>query len=387
MLDYPMPLERLKYFQEKVGLAPAELALVANYRQAFVERHQEFGAYFYEYFSRIPRTRLILEHDHPPRNLERVLGHWFKRMFSEDFGPGFMQYLWDSGLRHVEVSLDQRYVNLGYTIARQFCHQVAASQVARADAPALLAAIDKMLDLCVLVATDSLISVTSRCDRQVIEGIAHQVRNPVTVIGGNIKRLQNQVDRDSPAYRAYQTVLQENRRLERMVQDIVVYNELFRSEPQPQAVDLGQTLGAVLERLGQTWDLKRYHLRLALDPQARLVQCDPQDLETMLWYLLENCLEAADPDDPRLEITSRAGGLDGFLEVELFNTGRPPSAEELAGLFTPFTSTKPQGTGFGLPIASLAARRNLGFLSLAGGIAGGTLSLVRLPQSPAAAHD
>lgn len=75
MLDYPMPLNRLQYFQEKVGLNPEELSLVAKHRQAFVERHAEFGAFFYEYFSQIPRTRLILDNDHPPRNLERVLGH------------------------------------------------------------------------------------------------------------------------------------------------------------------------------------------------------------------------------------------------------------------------------------------------------------------------
>jgi signal transduction histidine kinase len=384
MLDYPMPLDRLKYFQEKVGLTPAELALVAKHRQVFVARHQEFGAYFYEYFWQMPHTRLILEQDHPPRNLERVLGLWFARMFSEDFSPGFIKHLWDSGLRHVEVNLDQRYVNLGYTIARQFCHQVMASRVDPAEAPALLAAIDKMLDFCVLVATDSLISVTERCDRQVIEGIAHQVRNPVMVIGGNIKRLQNQVDEDSPTYKAYQTVLAENLRLERMVRDIVVYNELFRGEPQPRAVDLAATLAAVLERLEKTWPLRGYGLRLALDPGLGLVLCDAKDLDTMLWYLLENCLEAADPADPRLEITSRPGALAGFLELELFNTGRPPSEEELAGLFMPFNSTKPQGTGFGLPIASLAARRNLGFLSLAGGHNGGTLSLVRLPLAPAA---
>lgn len=37
----------------------------------------------------------------------------------------------------MEVNLDQRYVNLGYTIARQFCHQVAASQVPPDEASAL----------------------------------------------------------------------------------------------------------------------------------------------------------------------------------------------------------------------------------------------------------
>ncbi len=379
MIDYPVPLERLRYFQEKVGLTPADLALVARHRQTLAAQHERFGAHFYDYFSRIPRTSLILEHEQTPRNLERVLGRWFERLFSDGLGEGFIQYLWDSGLRHVEVSLDQRYVNLGYTIARQFCQGVLAELIPPEDRQALGAAIDKLLDFCVLVATDSFISVTSRCDRQVIEGIAHQVRNPVMVIGGNIKRLQNQVDRSTPTFRAYQAVLEENRRLERMVRDVGVYNQLFQGDPSPQAVDLGPLLAVVLEELAARGHEAARDVRLDLDPGYRVVLADPGDLATMFRHLLENCLEAMDPADPRVEVSTRPSPRQGYLEVRLHNTGQAPSPEEVEGLFNPFHSTKPTGTGFGLPIASLVARRNLGGIELSAAPQGGTLCLVRLP--------
>lgn len=383
MSNNPVPMDRMQFFQERVGLTQADLALVNRHRQVFADRHPEFGLYFYEYFWAIPRTRLILEQGRPARKLQYVLGEWFRRLFSDDFGPEFMQYLWNSGVRHVEVSLDQRYVNLGYCVARQFCQKVAAETLAPERRAEVGAAIDKMLDFCVLVATDSFITMTSRCDRQVIEGIAHQVRNPVTVIGGNIKRLQNQVQPDSNVYQAYERVLGENRRLERMVHDITVYNQLFQSEPQPRPCDLAPLVQKALDRLGQTWDLASFSIGQAWDPANQMVTSDPGDLETMFFYLLENSLEAAERTGRRLAIANRQAGLSGLVEMEIFNTGEPPLASEINGLMAPFHSSKPLGTGFGLPIASLAARRNLGSLRLGPMPGGGTRCLVHLPREQA----
>ncbi|MFH1060790.1 MAG: protoglobin domain-containing protein [Pseudomonadota bacterium] len=379
----PAPLDRLQFFRDRVGLTSADLALVARHRETFAPRHAGFGEFFYNFFWQIPRTRMILDQGRPPRKLQYVLAEWFRRLFSDDFGPEFMQYLWSSGVRHVEVSLDQRYVNLGYCVARQFCQQVAAETLEPGPRAEVTAAVDKMLDFCVLVATDSFITMTSRCDRQVIEGIAHQVRNPVTVIGGNIKRLQNQVERDSNVYQAYERVLGENRRLERMVQDISVYNQLFQSEPQPRICDVAQVVEKVLERLGQTWDLASFELTRTWDPAHLLVAGDPADLETMFLYLLENSLEAAERTGRRVAVANRQSGNPGLVEVEIFNTGEPPSPSEITGLMAPFHSSKPQGTGFGLPIASLVARRNLGSLSLGPMPGGGARCLVLLPRQQA----
>ena len=375
------PIARLTFFREQVGLGPQDLATMEPYRAAFAARHDRFGDFFHAYFWGIPRTRLILEQERPLGNLGRVLGDWFRRLFSQKLDDAFLQYLWDSGARHVEVNLDQRYVNLGYCVARQFCQRLAAELVPVAQRAEVAAAIDKLLDFCVLVATDSFITMTSRCDRQVIEGIAHQVRNPVTVIGGNIKRLQSQVPPDSSVHQAYERVLSENRRLERMVQDITVYNQLFQSEPQPQASDLAQAAAAALKTLGLTWQLADFALTQDWDDAHRRVLADPRDLETMFLYLLDNSLEAAEPSGRRIGLASRAAGLEGFVELEIFNTGQAPAAGEINGLMAPFHSSKPLGTGFGLPVASLVARRNLGQLSLGPAPGGGVRCLVQLPQA------
>jgi signal transduction histidine kinase len=368
-------LERLLYFRDKVGIGREDFRVLAPHRELFTSQEQAFGRHFWEYFWEIERTRRVLEHDRT-RRLEEVLGRWFARLFSEDLSPEFITYLWGSGLKHVQANLDQRYINLGYAMARDFCQPLVA-RAPEADRAALGRTVDKLLDFCVLVATDSYLSVTSRCDRQVIEGIAHQVRNPVTVIGGYVRRLQRQVERTSDAWKAYQTVLEENQRLERMVGDIRDYTRLFQTDPAPRPTALEPLLRESAHQAHQAVGRPEVEVEVAA-AGGLAAHADPQDLATMFRHLLENCLEAARVEDPvvRVEARTQEGG---GVEVEFFNSGDPPTAGELDELMSPFHSSKPLGTGFGLPIADMVARRNLGSLRLEPA-PGGTRCLVVLPS-------
>jgi signal transduction histidine kinase len=381
MVEYPIPLERLRYFQQQLGVAQEELAALESHREAFIARRDEFGQFFWDSFWAIERTRTILEHTLFPNLLQKIKSLWFEGLFKEKLSERFIQYLWSSGVKHVEANLDQRYINLAYALARQFCQKVVREDIEPSQHGAVSRAVDKMLDFCVLVATDSYITMTSRCDRQVIQGIAHQVRNPITVIGGNIRRLQREVEKESPAYRAYAAVLEENQRLERMVKDVSAYTGLFQTDPRPEPVSLSRLLHDALDSLSQSRDMGKIKINLELSPEYDLAFGDPQDLEMMFRHLLENCLEALDPADPRVSITSRTSPRPGAIEIEIFNTGSPPPLGELEELMAPFHSSKPKGTGFGLPIANMVARRNLGEFSLEAGPGGGTICLLRLPMA------
>ncbi|MCB2226233.1 MAG: hypothetical protein KQH53_06100 [Desulfarculaceae bacterium] len=382
-MNEPIPFDRLQFFMEQLGLDAENLALLAPHAKAFQAHGEDFGRHFCAYFLEIERTRLILEQNNNLAQLEKILAQWFRSLFEADFGQGFLTYLWNSGVRHVQLSLDQRFVNMGYAVAREYCHGVIQQAVPLAQQEPVATVIDRMLDFCVLVATDSFITMTSRCDRSMIEGIAHQVRNPITVIGGNIRRLQKQTDPDSPASRSYEMVLKENQRLERMVGDIAVYTGLFQQEPSAQRCELAGLVEQAREWVAARGLLEGVELSLALDPAHEEVMGDCGELGLLLRYLLENAAEAVDQDDPRVRISSRAGRTPGFVEIAIHNTGRAPSQEEMEQMLSPFHSSKPMGTGLGLPIAALAARRNLGTLSLGPGPEGGAMCQVELPAPPA----
>jgi signal transduction histidine kinase len=175
-------------------------------------------------------------------------------------------------------------------------------------------------------------------------------------------------------------MLMENQRLEHMVKDAGVYSDLFQGEPLLTEVSLEGVLCQALEELDAMPEKKTARIEMNLDPKASCVQGDPHALRIMFYYLLQNSLEAMDPRNPLICVSSEMTGLESTeLRIEIFNTGKSPGPEELANLFVPFYSTKPYGTGFGLPIAQVVARKCLGDVVLEPVPGAGTRCIVRLP--------
>ena len=110
--------------------------------------------------------------------------------------------------------------------------------------------LDRILDFCVLVATDSFITMTSRCDRHMIEGIAHQVAQPHHGDRGQHQApAKNRPLRTARPSTPMRWCSRKNQRLERMVGDIAVYTGLFQNEPQPKVCSLSEALNEAMEWL------------------------------------------------------------------------------------------------------------------------------------------
>ena len=379
-LDTPVPFARLNWFQEKLGLGDREQKSLVKHRAIFLRRKQRFSEEFFRYFWEIKETRIILDHEKRGPHLKKLWEQWYELIFTEAVTPRVLGVLWRSGLRHVELNIDKRFINLGYAFVRQFFHETAKEDVPSADLHSVTTTLHKLVDFCVLIETHAYVTATSQCDLEVVRGISHQVRNPLTVIGGNILRLQKNVDPDSPVHRTYETILKENERLEAMVRDAATYSELYQKEPAISEVSLQRVISGALKDLEKARADKKVAIAVELDPEYPDVQGDPKDLETMFYYLLQNSLEAASVQDPLIRISSGGKEKDlGFVEIVIFNNGRSPNQEEIENLFVPFYSSKPYGTGFGLPIAQLAAKKNMGELYLERVPDQGTRCVIQLP--------
>ena len=104
-------------------------------------------------------------------------------------------------------------------------------------------------------------------------------------------------------------------------------------------------------------------------------------MEYLFHYLIENSMEAAGKDKGFVSVSSRLEDGPPFnVRIELFNSGEPPT-DESERLFTPFFSTKAEGTGFGLPIARLVARKHHGTLAIHGEKGEGTRVVITLPPA------
>jgi signal transduction histidine kinase len=165
-----------------------------------------------------------------------------------------------------------------------------------------------------------------------------------------------------------------------MVRDAATYSELYQKEPAIDEVPLESVISEALKCLEKARAHKRVAIAVELHPEYPDVQGDAKDLETMFFYLLQNSIEAADAQKPFIRVSSRGKEKDlGFVEIEIFNNGKSPNQEDMDNLFVPFYSSKPYGTGFGLPIAQLAAKKSMGELYLERVPEQGTKCIIQLP--------
>lgn len=380
MFKIEPPYEKILSFKGDLGLTPEMLEALDPYRPLFTSRKDEFARRFMDVFMAISRARPILEGERKPGIIGHVKARWFESLFTRDWDRGFINYLWRSGLRHVEVNVDQGLVNLGYCTARHFCHGIIQREAPPEAREGLILTVDKMLDLCLLVETNAYLEATTRCDKEVIKGISHQLRNPITVIGGNILRLQKFAGEESPEREVYEHIMEENRRLERLVADLGVYIETFNRTRREEASSLEDILKKVLERMKGRLGEGGVKVEIELDGSAPDVLGDPKNFETMFYYVLENAFEALDPEKPYIRIESEPSPPHRVL-VEIFNTGASLDAARVGEVFEPFYSSKTASTGFGLTIAQLAAAREHASISLEPVPGEGTRCLMSLPAA------
>jgi signal transduction histidine kinase len=380
MPNVPVPYDKLHTFRKWLGIGESEIAELALLKDLFVGRKDRFARYFRDFFTNIPEAKLIIEHEKRPGHLLEAWAHWFESLFSRGLDEEFMAYLWRVGAKHVEIKLDKRFSNMGFSVVRQFCQEVILSELPAEKATEAIRLVDKLVDFCLLVETDAYLETTTRCDTEIIRGIADRIRNPVTVIGGNIHRLMKNADVKDPAYPVYEFIFSQSTKCERMVRDIKTYMEVFEREPSREKVSLEDLLGEVLEGLFTRGKFSRPRIEIEIAEGASHVLADRKDMKALFWHLLENSLEALDRKDPFMRISSRLPEAPSHsIVVEIFNSGPPLETEDMEKFFSPFYSTKPEGTGFGLAIARQAVRNNMGQIRLEPVKGEGTRVVLSLP--------
>lgn len=375
-----IPVEKLLLLKERLGINDEYLKALDPFRNIFIEKKEAFSQHLYDYFYLIPETRIFLEHYERPGFLRKAWAGWFEGLFKSRFDDDFLSYLWRIGKRHVEVNLDQRYSNLGFSVVRQYCLGIIKDHIPPERTFSVAEVVNRLIDFCLLVETSAYIEMMSRCDIELIKGIADKIRNKITVIGGNIKRLSKKVSPDDPTRDVYDSLISQSSSCENMVLDIKKFFEVFQRESEIEKISVEGLIKEAIERLKFKDPESRVRIDINMEAEAPFVLGDRRDLAELFYEILSNSFDALDPEDPYISIsTSVDPSLPGRVRVEIFNRGIPPGTNDLDRLFTPFFSTKPLGSGFGLPIARMVAKKNYSKLSIEPVEGRGTKAIIILP--------
>ncbi|MBI5429862.1 MAG: PAS domain-containing protein [Nitrosomonadales bacterium] len=182
--------------------------------------------------------------------------------------------------------------------------------------------------------------------------IAHEVRNPLSAISYAAELLSEEHG-DAKQQRLLQIVLDNTRRINQIVQDVMQLNR--RDRVQPEKFELDPMLRAFAEEFCMAEHIRPDVVVLA-GMAGTAVLFDRGHLRQVLWNLCRNALRYGRRSPGSLRLAIRVEDGRGVLDVQDDGPGVP--AEQQGKLFEPFFTTASDGTGLGLYIAKELCEAN-----------------------------
>ena len=216
--------------------------------------------------------------------------------------------------------------------------------------------------------------------------ITHEIRNPLSSIGLNIELLGDDVehlppDRQGEVKSILDAVLAEVRRLAEITEGYLRFARL--PAPQKTEADVGDLCAGLVAFTQGDAGNRGVNVELHVEQGLPAVAVDADRLRQALLNLLRNGLEAAGKGGTvRVSARRRAqGDDDDGVELVIEDNGPGVPAASREKIFSPFFTTKKEGTGLGLVVAREIAREHGGDLVVADGALGGAAFVVTLPAA------
>lgn len=220
-------------------------------------------------------------------------------------------------------------------------------------------------------------------------GLAHEIRNPLGGIKGAAQLLSLELA-DRPQLLDYTAIMiKESNRVNQIIE------ELMRlTQPRPSrtaAVDINRLLAELVLLQKQSDAAAHLQFELQLDPSLPAIAGDPDLLPRLFLNLIKNAIEACTGGghirirsciDPDQHLVRPGESPCPFVLVQIQDSGCGIPPENLANIFTPFYTTKAQGTGLGLALCQKIVYDHDGLLQFDSVPDHGTCCSVYLPFRP-----
>lgn len=183
--------------------------------------------------------------------------------------------------------------------------------------------------------------------------MAHEIRNPLSAVT-QAAELLTEEKRGELQLRLIRIINDNARRIERMIRDVLALGR--RDELVPEAVPLGELVGAVVEEFSLGGDGERDVFAIDIAPGLTLAM-DRSHLHQILDNLIGNARRYCSGGQGAVRL--RAEALErGQVALHIVDDGPGISEDVRTRLFEPFFTTHPKGTGLGLYISRELAEAN-----------------------------
>jgi PAS domain S-box-containing protein len=235
-----------------------------------------------------------------------------------------------------------------------------------------------------ITALDQMQTQLSRSERlatlgQVAAGIAHEIRNPLVGIGSTASLLRDDVESSDPRRADLDVILNETRRLDRIVNQIIDYAR--PRELAPVVFTIIDIVQEVLKLSDASIAAKGLTVKTALHPMLPALQADRDQMKQVLLNVVQNAIEAMGTDGTlSIAAFESRGAVEEGMVLTVTDTGAGISSQDLTHVFQPFFTTgKSKGTGLGLAICRNIIDAHAGDIQLTSQPGHGTTVRIWLP--------
>ena len=178
-------------------------------------------------------------------------------------------------------------------------------------------------------------------------GLAHEMRNPLAGIAGVVDIMSKDLPANSSSRAVMGDVQKEILRIQAILNDLLSY-----ARPRPpdfHAGDLNTTVEQAVLLAQQQVLTKPVKIIFTANRSLPSVVHDPGLIQQVVLNLVLNGIQAI-PGEGQIQISLLQSNEHAVIQVT--DTGRGISAEALPKIFKPFFTTRSEGTGLGLSLAS-----------------------------------
>ncbi|MBW1736249.1 MAG: GAF domain-containing protein [Deltaproteobacteria bacterium] len=176
-----------------------------------------------------------------------------------------------------------------------------------------------------------------------VQGVAHEIRNPVTTIGGFAGRLEKELKGQPKLLRYLAFILEESERLENIVKQVHEFANLLSATL--ETGEIRSVLDQVIERFEPLTQSQGIILSHKIDKDLPHIKKDAAQLMVALTNVMENALESM-PEGGTLTLTAKQDG--DHILISILDTGCGIAQEDQDSVYDPFFTSKTQGAGLGL---------------------------------------
>ena len=206
--------------------------------------------------------------------------------------------------------------------------------------------------------------------------IAHEVRNPLAVIVNAVAGLRRAGISDDDRSMLLGIVEEEAGRLNRLVTDLLRFARPVAVKRSPVA--LLELANRCKMNAGESFDVR---VSIDDDPRVQTVDVDPNLFRVVFDNLVSNACQSMGTSGV-VEIRIGRGDLGQVpaVRIEIQDSGHGMEPQVLERALDPFFTTRPSGTGLGLPIVQRIIEAHGGELSLDSGEGEGTTVTLLVPM-------